>query len=175
VRAVAESLVDREEIAARAGASPGGTSRTAEPGRRGRFRPPVERNTVDQRAVYCSIWCFGFMVVARLLPLVRALGRLPAPVSRSYAWPLDAVTDTVPCDQLPRIMCGGQGYTTGRAWPASVTASSPGSNAARRRTGEELQARHALSIRWDPYFADYMTLEAVYRYPTKPSTFTDVN
>ena len=33
---------------------------------------------------------FGFMVVARLLPLVRVLGRLPAPVGRSYAWLLDA-------------------------------------------------------------------------------------
>ena len=32
---------------------------------------------------------FGFMVVARLLPLVRVLGRLPAPVSRSYAWLLE--------------------------------------------------------------------------------------
>ena len=33
---------------------------------------------------------FGFMVVARLLPLVRVLGRLPAPVARSYAWLLNA-------------------------------------------------------------------------------------
>jgi len=35
---------------------------------------------------------FGFMVVARLLPLVRVLGRLPAPVARSYAWLLNAAS-----------------------------------------------------------------------------------
>ena len=35
---------------------------------------------------------FGFMVVARLLPLVRVLGRLPAPVGRSYAWLLNAAS-----------------------------------------------------------------------------------
>jgi hypothetical protein len=41
---------------------------------------------------------FGFMVVARLLLLVRVVGRLPAPVSRAYAWLLDAAA--VPFHQI---------------------------------------------------------------------------
>jgi DinB superfamily len=114
---------------------------------------------------------FGFMVVARLLPLVRIVSRLPAPVGRSYAWLLDAVA--VPFHQVNYYgSCAAATVFNRRRMAAQCDrviarlqrklAAEPEANFAR--------AMH-FPVRWDPFFADVMTLEAVYRYPTKHFDF----
>jgi hypothetical protein len=108
---------------------------------------------------------FGYMVVQRLLVLVRLFGRLPERVSQTFARMLNAAT---PPFHLINYYgsCG-----------ASLVYN-------RRRMGEkmnrvidELQRSVASErddafgrgmhypIRWDPYFREYMTLADVYRYP----------
>jgi hypothetical protein len=114
---------------------------------------------------------FGFMVVARLLPLVRIVSRLPAPVGRSYAWLLDAAA--VPFHQINYYgSCAAATVFNRRRMAAQCDrviarlqrklAAEPEANFAR--------AMH-FPVRWDPFFADVMTLEAVYRYPTKHFDF----
>jgi hypothetical protein len=114
---------------------------------------------------------FGFMVVARLLPLVRVLGRLPAPVGRSYAWLLNAAS--APFHQINYYgSCAAARVYNRRRMAAQcdrVIARLQG------KLVEEPEKNFALAMHfpvgWDPFFTDSMTLEAVYRYPTKHFDF----
>ena len=114
---------------------------------------------------------FGFMVVARLLPLARVLGRLPAPVSRSYAWLLNAAS--APFHQINYYgSCAAARVYNRRRMAAQcdrVIARLQG------RLVAEPEKNFALAMHfpvgWDPFFTDSMTLEAVYRYPTKHFDF----
>jgi hypothetical protein len=114
---------------------------------------------------------FGFMVVARLLPLVRILGRLPVSASRSYAWLLNAAA--TPFHQINYYgSCAAATVYNRRRMAAQcdrVIAR------LQRKLAVEPEENFALAmhfpVRWDPYFTDVMTLEAVYRYPTKHFDF----
>jgi hypothetical protein len=174
VRAVAEALVDREEIAAELERA------------RAEFHELLARAVVadfdhpsngtrwtNEQLLFHMV--FGFMVVVRLLPLVRVLGRLPAPVSRSYAWLLDAVTIPFHAINYRGSCAAARVYNRKRmasqcdrviAWLQRTLAAEPEKN---------FKLAMHFPVRWDPYFADYMTLEAVYRYPQGTSTFIDVN
>jgi hypothetical protein len=114
---------------------------------------------------------FGFMVVVRSLPLLRILGRLPSSVSRWYAWLLNAAA--APFHQINyygscaaakvynrRRMAGQCDRVVARL--QRKLAAEPDAN-----LGLEMH----FPVRWDPFFADRMTLEAVYRYPTKHFDF----
>ncbi|MBF6468692.1 DinB family protein [Nocardia beijingensis] len=108
---------------------------------------------------------FGYMVVRRLLIVARVMSRLPEGVGRWFAVVLNAAT--APFDVINYY---------GSCWAARVYN--------RRRMGAELDRvigslQHALThepdtafrrgmhypTRWDPYFADYMTLADIYAYP----------
>ena len=114
---------------------------------------------------------FGFMVVARLLPLVRLLGRLPAPISRSYAWLLNAAA--TPFHQINYYgSCAAATVYNRRRVAAQcdrVIAR------LQRKLAAEPDQNFVLAmhfpVRWDPFFTDTMTLEAVYWYPTKHFDF----
>jgi DinB superfamily len=114
---------------------------------------------------------FGFMVVARLLPLVRMLGRLPAPISRTYATLLDAATTPFHAINYHGSCAAARVYNRRRmvaqcdrviARVQSKLAAEPEKN---------LQIGIHFPVRWDPFFDDYMTLEDVYRYPIKHFDF----
>jgi hypothetical protein len=110
---------------------------------------------------------FGYMVVRALLVLVRLFGALPPRVSRAYARVLDA--GTRPFDVV--------NYWGSRA--AATVYDRRRMAAKLDRVIDSLHARlHATSdaalargmhfpTRWDPYFADYMTLADVYHYPLR--------
>ena len=114
---------------------------------------------------------FGFMVVARLLPLVRVLGRLPAPVNRSYAWLLNAAAAPFHHINYYGSCAAARVYNRRRmaAQCDRVIARLQG------RLVAEPEKNFALAMHfpvgWDPFFTDSMTLEAVYRYPTKHFDF----
>jgi DinB superfamily len=114
---------------------------------------------------------FGFMVVSRLLPLVRLLGRLPAPVSRSYAMLLDAAATPFHTINYIGSCAAARVYNRRRmaAHCDRVIAR------LQRKLGREPEKNFRLGmhfpVRWDPFFTDYMTLEDVYRYPTKHFDF----
>jgi hypothetical protein len=170
VRAVAEALVDREEIAAELERARTEFHELLNRAAAADFdRQSNGTRWTNEQLLFHMV--FGFMVVARLLPLVRVLGRLPAPVSRSYAWLLDAVTTPFHAINYRGSCAAAKVYNRKRMGGQCdrVIARLQRQLAAEPEKNFRL-AMH-FPVRWDPFFADYMTLEAVYRYPTKHFDF----
>jgi hypothetical protein len=114
---------------------------------------------------------FGYMVVQRLLRLVRVMGRLPDGVSAAYARLLNAAT--TPFHQINYYgSCAASLVYNRRRMGAKldrVIAS------LQRRLAQEadddLRRGMHFPPRWDPFFSDYMTLADVYRYPGRHFDF----
>lgn len=108
---------------------------------------------------------FGFLIVRRLLRLVRLVARLPAPVGRRFAALLDA--GRRPFHVINYLgACGGalvfnrmrMGWLCDRTIDGLVESLG-------REPEERLQRGMPFPTSWDPYFSGFMTLEEVYRYP----------
>lgn len=108
---------------------------------------------------------FGFLVVRRLLPLVRLMPMLPSWVGRGFAWLLEA--GRVPFHWVNYAgSCGGAlvfNHTrVGRLCDHTIdhlVASLEREPEARLGRGMPFPTS------WDPYFEPHMTLAAVYAYP----------
>jgi hypothetical protein len=110
---------------------------------------------------------FGYLIVRRLIPLVRLMGRLPGPVSRTFARVLEAGTRP-----FHRI-----NYQSDRGAARVIHG--------RRLLGwfdrilDVLQAQLEIEpaaalvremhmpVSWDPYFRDWMSLAEIYHYGTQ--------
>ena len=110
---------------------------------------------------------FGYLLVLRLLPVVRLFGRLPEPASRGFAAILQA--GTRPFHVVNYLGSWGGG-----------TALSPASmlkllERVIDRLHRRLDAEHESALEagmhfptgWDPYFTDVMTLADVYHFATQ--------
>jgi hypothetical protein len=109
---------------------------------------------------------FGYMIVRALLPMMAAFGRLPDGVSHAYARLLDAATR--PFDLINYLgPCAAVRIYGQRRMSAELdrvlAALHRGLDAA---TTEDLARGMHYPVRWDPFFAGYMTLADLYRYPT---------
>ena len=114
---------------------------------------------------------FGFMVVSRLVPLIKVFGRLPPRLNSSFAAMLDAGAS--PFHAVNYVGSCAAATVFNRS---HVTAQCDRVILRlQRRLGTEPESNFTLGmrfpVRWDPYFADHMTLEDVYRYPTKHYDF----
>ena len=114
---------------------------------------------------------FGYLVVLRLLPLVRLLGRLPDRFSRVFSAVLNAVT--VPYDRINYLgSCGGalvfRGPRLLRRFDRTVEALH---RRLERETPETLSRRMHFPVRWDPFFEDTMSLLDVYHFGTQHFDF----
>lgn len=114
---------------------------------------------------------FGYMIVLRLLVLVRLFGRLPRSVGKVFVRLLDAAT--VPFDLINYAgPVGAVKFYGPRRMAAAfdrVIASLE-----RRLTAEseaELHRGMHYPVRWDPFFKDFMTLADIYRYPNQHFDF----
>ena len=110
---------------------------------------------------------FGYLIVQRLLPLVRMLGRLPPPLSRGLAATLNAVRR--PFHLINYLGgCGGALVFHG---PRLTRRLDRTLDQLHRRLDDEpdeaLNRRMHFPVDWDPFFRDTMTLEQVYRYGTQ--------
>jgi hypothetical protein len=114
---------------------------------------------------------FGYMVVQRLLVLVKVFSRLPDSVSRVFAGVLDAVT--APFDVVNYYGSCAAAFVYNRhrmgAKMDRVIASLRGKLA--RESDDALRCGMHFPTRWDQFFEDYMTLEGVYRYPGEHHDF----
>jgi hypothetical protein len=108
---------------------------------------------------------FGFLIVARLLPLVRLMPRLPAPFGRRFAATLDGahrpfhvVNYLGSCAAATVFNHARMGWLCDRTITGLVhhLASEPEVN---------LHRAMPFPARWDPYFQPSMTLAQVYAYP----------
>ena len=107
---------------------------------------------------------FGFLIVRRLLPLVRLLGRLPAAFSRTFAAVLNAATR--PFHVINYLGSAGgalvfHGPRLTRQFDRTIDLLHRRLDA---ETEEALARRMHFPVGWDPFFRDTMTLEQVYAY-----------
>ncbi|ABG95599.1 conserved hypothetical protein [Rhodococcus jostii RHA1] len=114
---------------------------------------------------------FGYMVVRRLLLLIRMFSRLPEGASRRFAHVLDAATPVFDEVNFRGSALAARVYNRrrmGRHFDR-VIASLQGSLA--RQTDADLQRSMSFPVRWDPFFTETMTVEQVFRYPGKHFDF----
>ena len=110
---------------------------------------------------------FGYLLVRRLLPLVRILGRLPEGVSRRFAAVLDA--GTRPFHMVNYLGSLGGARLLGHARMERTFDRLVTSLAASLLTSSDSDLARGMHFPtgWDPYFQDYMTLPDVYHYATQ--------
>lgn len=113
----------------------------------------------------------GFLIIRALATLVRAFGRMPACTSRAYARLLNKATRPFDAINYLGSRVGGNTLTTRRMgvmFDHVITR-------LHRRLDAESDADLARGMhyptRWDPFFAHYMTLADVYRFPTRHFDF----
>lgn len=107
---------------------------------------------------------FGFLIVRRLLPLVRMFGRLPDGFSRAFAAMLDAATG--PFHHVNFLGSVG-GALVFRGPRLTRQLDHTISRLHRRLDAESAEAlgrRMHFPLGWDPFFRDTMTLADVYAY-----------
>jgi hypothetical protein len=114
---------------------------------------------------------FGYLIVRRLLPLVRVFGRLPDPFSRTFAGVLN--TGTRPFHHVNHL--GGVGGALVFHGSRLTTHFDHTIDLLHRRLDAEsdaaLRRRMHFPVGWDPFFRATMTLEEVYRYGTQHYDF----
>lgn len=107
---------------------------------------------------------FGFLIVRRLLPLVRLFGRLPDSCSRTFAAGLNA--GTRPFHVVNYL--GSAGGALVFHGPRLTRQLDHTIDLLHRRLDDESEAalgrRMHFPVGWDPFFRDTMTLEQVYAY-----------
>lgn len=114
---------------------------------------------------------FGYMLVQRLLLLVPLLSRLPESINRAYARILDAATTPFHAINYYGSCAAALYYNRHRM---GVKLDRVIASINRRLAKESDDALHRgmhFPTGWDPFFADYMTLEDVYRYPGRHFDF----
>ena len=110
---------------------------------------------------------FGYLLVRNLLPLVKALSRLPPGASRGFAAALNAATK--PFHQVNFISSLGGARVLGHERMERlmdhVVASLQRflSYASEEGLGRGMH----FPVGWDAYFTDYMTVKEVYHYATQ--------
>nr|WP_179791619.1 DinB family protein [Actinopolymorpha rutila] len=114
---------------------------------------------------------FGYMIVRRLLPLVRAFGRLPVGFSRRFAWILNATTK--PFHAVNYLgSCGGalvfRGTRLTRKFDRTVAVLHRNLD---HETDDALARGTHFPVDWDPFFADKMRLFDVYHFGTQHFDF----
>jgi hypothetical protein len=110
---------------------------------------------------------FGYLVVRRLLPMVKGLGLLPPGASRPFAALLDTSTTPFEWINYAGSVAGGRVLTPKRmvCWLNAATAKIE--RDLDRQGTASLRRGMCFPTRWDPYFKNFMTLADTYHYPTE--------
>jgi len=110
---------------------------------------------------------FGYLVVRRLLPLVRFLGRLPDGVSRVFTATLDA--GTRPFHVVNYVGSLGGARVLGHAGMERLFDRTVNGLAASLLGASDADLARGMHfpVGWDPYFRDYMTIADVHHYATQ--------
>jgi hypothetical protein len=110
---------------------------------------------------------FGYLVVRRLLPLVRILERLPDGVSRTFATALNSVTR--PFHVVNYLGSLGGARVLGHSGMEKAfdrVVNGLAASLLRASDADLVRGMH-FPTGWDPYFRDYMTVADVYHYATQ--------
>ena len=110
---------------------------------------------------------FGYMVVQRLLVLVRLFGRLPQRVSRAFARTLNTATRPFDTVNFYGTNMAARFFNRKRMGHKLDRVLDALQRSLCRENAESLRRGMHFPTRWDPYFRDYMTLADVYAFPGK--------
>lgn len=110
---------------------------------------------------------FGYMVVLRLLVLVRILARLPDRVGRGFAALLDAGTRPFHLINYYGARGGALVYDRRRMAAKLDRVIAKLQRRLARERDTDFRLAMAYPTRWDPYFRDHMTVADIYRYPRR--------
>ena len=108
---------------------------------------------------------FGYMVVQRLLILVRVFSRLPDAVSRAFARVLNAATAPFDVINYYGSCAAALVYNRRRMGGKMDRVIAALQRKLARESDDALRRGMHFPTRWDPFFNEYMTSEDVYRYP----------
>jgi len=114
---------------------------------------------------------FGYLIVRTLLILVPIFGLLPARISKAFARLLDSARR--PFDLINYLgSCVGARIIPPRRM-GQVLDHVIAALEQRLQRESDSALRHGMHYptTWDPFFADYMTLADIYRYPTQHYRF----
>ena len=114
---------------------------------------------------------FGYMITRALLRLVRVFGRLPDGASRGYARLLNAASRPFDLVNYLGSCAGARVYNHARMAAKFDRVITALHRCLDRETGRDLERGMHYPTRWDPFFADHMTLADIYRCPTKHYDF----
>jgi hypothetical protein len=109
---------------------------------------------------------FGFLVVRTLLPLVRLMGRLPAPVGTAFVALLDSTRRPFHVGNFWGSRVGARVFNARRMGRLCDRVVAALRRSLEREPEANLRRGMPFPTSWDPYFTSYMTLADVYRYPT---------
>ena len=128
-------------------------------------RPTIGTRWDNQQLMFHML--FGYMVVLRLLRLVRFFGRLPDKYSLTFAQVLNA--GTRPFDVVNYLgSCGGALVFRGPRLAAKLDRTIAALHQRLDNESDEtLERRMHFPVDWDPHFRDTMTLLDVYHYGTQ--------
>lgn len=108
---------------------------------------------------------FGYMVVQRLLAVVRVFGRMPDCASRRYAWLLDAGTRLFDIINYYGTRLAALVYNRNRMAAKFDRVIKALERSLASEDEDSMSRGMHFPTRWDPYFREHMTLVDVYRYP----------
>ena len=108
---------------------------------------------------------FGYLVVRTLLPLVRLMGRLPAPIGRGWAALLNAATRPFHVINYWGPVGAARVFNHARMGPLADRTIAALRRSLAREPEAALRRGMPFPTGWDPYFG-YLTLADVYRYPS---------
>ena len=114
---------------------------------------------------------FGYMVVQRLLILVKVLGWLPDGVSRGFAGVLNIASRPFHVINYYGSCAAALVYNRRRMGAKMDRVIAALKRRVAGESDEMLRRGTHFPTRWDPFFNDYMMLEDVYRYPGKHFDF----
>ncbi|WP_395405949.1 DinB family protein (plasmid) [Arthrobacter sp. UC242_113] len=114
---------------------------------------------------------FGYMVVRSLLPLVRVVSGLPAPVGRAFARALNAGTAPFDAVNYWGSRAASLVYNRDRMRRKLDRTLSALARRLERETPESLSRTMPFPDKWDPFFKPLMRLNDVYAYPTQHFDF----
>jgi hypothetical protein len=114
---------------------------------------------------------FGYMVVQRLLILVRVFSRLPDAASRTFARILDAATAPFDVINYYGSCAAALVYNRHRMGAKMDRVIAALQRKLARESDDALRRGMHFQTRWDPFFKHYMMLDDVYRYPGRHFDF----
>jgi hypothetical protein len=110
---------------------------------------------------------FGYLLVRSLTWMVKLLGRLPRPTTKPFANALNFGTRPFNWINYAGSVGGGSVFTPERMQRRLERVTAKLERDLDQQTEQSLARGMYYPTRWDPYFAEYMTLADIYHYPTQ--------